>query len=87
MTDNHDTHKQTAYDKHNEDPGHLEQRIRELAYRLWEVEGRQKEETTNIGTERKNSSKTRRNRPIRHLLPEVIEPERIVTKAPICELL
>jgi hypothetical protein len=41
MTDNHDTHKQTAYDKHNEDPGHLELRIRELAYRLWEVEGRQ----------------------------------------------
>jgi hypothetical protein len=51
------------------------------------LKGAKKEETTNIGTERKNSSKTRRNRPIRHLLPEVIEPERIVTKAPICELL
>jgi hypothetical protein len=40
MTDNNDTQKQTAYDKHNEDPGHLERRIRELAYRLWDVEGR-----------------------------------------------
>jgi hypothetical protein len=35
-----DAPKQAAYDKHNEDPGHLEQRIRKLAYRLWEVEGR-----------------------------------------------
>jgi hypothetical protein len=28
------------YDKQNEDPAHLEQRIRERAYRLWEEDGR-----------------------------------------------
>jgi hypothetical protein len=38
MTD--DSPKQTAYDKHSEAPDHLEQRIRERAHRLWEVEGR-----------------------------------------------
>jgi Protein of unknown function (DUF2934) len=32
--------KPAAYDKHSENPDHLEQRIRELAYHLWEVEGR-----------------------------------------------
>jgi DUF2934 family protein len=31
--------KQGTFEKHNETPGHLDQRIRELAYRLWEVEG------------------------------------------------
>jgi hypothetical protein len=30
----------TGFDKHDGDPGHVEMRIRELAYRLWEVEGR-----------------------------------------------
>jgi hypothetical protein len=29
-----------AYEKHNDDADKLEQRIRERAYRLWEVEGR-----------------------------------------------
>jgi hypothetical protein len=38
MTD--DSPKPAAYDKYSEGPGHLEQRIRERAYRLWEVEGR-----------------------------------------------
>jgi hypothetical protein len=28
------------YDKHNEDPAHREQRIRERAHQLWEREGR-----------------------------------------------
>jgi hypothetical protein len=28
------------YDKHNESSAHLEQRIRERAYRMWEREGR-----------------------------------------------
>jgi len=35
-----DIAKQTGFDKHDGDPGHVETRIRELAYRLWEVEGR-----------------------------------------------
>jgi hypothetical protein len=29
-----------TYEKHNDDADKLEQRIRERAYRLWEVEGR-----------------------------------------------
>ncbi len=33
-----DTPKQ-PYDKHDEDPAHREQRIRERAYSMWEVEG------------------------------------------------
>ena len=28
------------YDKHDEDPGHREQRIRERAYSMWEADGR-----------------------------------------------
>ena len=28
------------YDKNNEEAGHREQRIRELAYQMWEAEGR-----------------------------------------------
>jgi hypothetical protein len=29
-----------SYDKHDEDPAHREQRIRERAYRMWESDGR-----------------------------------------------
>jgi hypothetical protein len=32
--------RKAHYDKHNEDPGHREQRTRERAYRMWESEGR-----------------------------------------------
>ena len=38
MTD--DPAKPPPYEKHNEDPRQIEQRIRERAYHLWEVEGR-----------------------------------------------
>ena len=38
MTD--DPSKSPPYEKHSEDPRQIEQRIRERAYRLWEVEGR-----------------------------------------------